>query len=389
MTGSAVAFLSSTLGDFGTACDEYATRLEKKRVDLGNEETMEGLSLNAGIVLSLEFLQDELLKRKVKTVRSMSDLYVSLCVLENQAMIPVSVFGRLWELDRDETMDVVHLFCELSLATLRSSRECSGEAGILLHDLQLDFCQQESKKANTSSLWHAQLLSGYVAVSSEPLAEESSACGTDAVLSFAPRPWWSPVVLEDGYIHANPSRHLSCAGLGIELAALLLEGRWTELRGRIGGFLALKTDFLQLEKCLDVLENSGEPESVGAEVERSFKAIFKAVQLSWGRMATGLRLFQFQVCGRLESMRKSSVIVVAYLQSVEECTPESYLVPVGSFFPELDNGLIMKVPVGDKIKFVASSLCGRCIAAGTGSEIVILQSSSGEVLQRMRGHTEM
>ncbi len=32
--GSAVAFLSSTLGDFGTACDEYATHLEKKRGNL-------------------------------------------------------------------------------------------------------------------------------------------------------------------------------------------------------------------------------------------------------------------------------------------------------------------------------------------------------------------
>ncbi len=53
---------------------------------------------------------------------------------------------------------------------------------------------------------------------------------------------------EDGYIHENLSRHLTCAGLGIELAALLLDVRWTEVRGRIGGVLALKTDFELLEK---------------------------------------------------------------------------------------------------------------------------------------------
>ncbi len=79
VTGSAVAFLSSTGGDFGTACDEYARRLEKKRGNLGDESTMEGMSLNAGILLSLEFLQYKLLKGKAKTVDCIKDLYVS-CV---------------------------------------------------------------------------------------------------------------------------------------------------------------------------------------------------------------------------------------------------------------------------------------------------------------------
>ncbi len=50
---------------------------------------MEGSSLNASILLSLEFLQDELLRRKVKTDRSISDLYTSLCVLEHQAWVPI------------------------------------------------------------------------------------------------------------------------------------------------------------------------------------------------------------------------------------------------------------------------------------------------------------
>ncbi len=59
VTGSAVALLSDILSDFETACDAYATRLEKKRGSLGDEDTSDGASLNAGILLSLECLQDE------------------------------------------------------------------------------------------------------------------------------------------------------------------------------------------------------------------------------------------------------------------------------------------------------------------------------------------
>ncbi len=53
------------------------------------------------------------------------------------------------------------------------------------------------------------------------------------------------------------------------------------------GYLALKTDFLQLEKCLQRMEKPKEPESVGVEIEQSFKEVLKAVQVSWGRMGTG------------------------------------------------------------------------------------------------------
>ncbi len=41
--------------------------------------------------------------------------------------------------------------------------------------------------------------------------------------------------------------------------------------------------FLQLEKCLDGMEKPKEAESVGVEIEQSFKEVFKAVQVSWGK----------------------------------------------------------------------------------------------------------
>ncbi len=285
-------------------------------------------------------------------------------------------------------MDVVHLFSDMSLATIRLASESSREAGIVLHDLQLDFCQQQADEKKKTSPWHAQLLNGYVAASNEPRAEESKALKIDDLVRSEPRPWWSLAIAEDGYIHSNLSRHLICAGLGIELSALLLDGRWTHVRRKIGGILALKTDFELLEECFLRMENSSERLSISAEVRQGFKAIFKAVQLSWGRMLSGLRLFQFHVCGRLVTLRKSNGIVDTYLNSVEKYTPKPYLVPVSSFFPELNRALITEIPVGGRCDCVASSPCGRYIAAGAGADILVARSSSGETLRRLRGHAE-
>ncbi len=202
------------------------------------------------------------------------------------------------------------------------------------------------------------------------------------------RPWWSSSVPEDGYIHANLSRHLVCAERGVELAALLLEGRRTELRGRVCGILALKKDYEELEKRFLRMEDAREQESLSAEVRQSFNEIFKAVKLSWARLATGLRVFEIRLCGRLSNLRRSNVTVDAFLNGVENCTPTPYLLPVNSFFPGLNNALIMEIPVGCYSRCVAISPCGRYIAAGAGADIVIAKSSSGEIVQRMQGHTK-
>ncbi len=235
------------------------------------------------------------------------------------------------------------------------------------------------------SIWHAQLLHGYVAASNEPHADESKANTTDALVSFEPKPWWSLAVSEDAYIHTSLSRHLIRAGLDIELAALLLDGRWTQVRRKIGGLLALKTDFELLEESFLRINTAGERLSIFEEIRQAFKYIFRAVQLSWGWMDTGLRVFQFQACGRLAGVRKSNFIVDTFLNSVEKYTPKPYLVPVSSFFEELNSALITEIPVRG-CDCVASSPCGRYIAVGDRSDILVARSSSGEILQRLRGH---
>ncbi len=76
------------------------------------------------------------------------------------------------------------------------------------------------------------------------------------------------------------------------------------------------------------------------------------------------------------------------MNSFEAYTAKPYLKPVSTFFPELDDALMMEIPLGGWCCCVASSPCGRYIAAGAGADIVVAKSSTGEVLWRLRGHSD-
>ncbi len=99
IAGCAVAFLMNSHDDFERACDAYAIQLENKTTCLGGED-----SLNSGILLSLEYLEVEFRKLKRKkclhTEHTLRDLYVSLCVLDNQAWVTPAVLNRLWEMEK-------------------------------------------------------------------------------------------------------------------------------------------------------------------------------------------------------------------------------------------------------------------------------------------------
>ncbi len=148
---------------------------------------------------------------------------------------------------------------------------------------------------------------------------------------------------------------------------------------KIGGILALKNDF-------ELLTSFREDGMLASDAGRGFEQIFKALQLSWGRVGDGLRAFQFQVCERLVSLRAANAIVDVFLKSIETNTPKPYLLPVNSFFSDLSSGQIMEVPVGGWCDCIASSPCGRYLAAGAGVDIVVADISTGEMLQRLKGH---
>ncbi len=193
------------------------------------------------------------------------------------------------------------LFCDMSLAKLelQSVPNESGEKpGIVVHDLLLDFCRRQAEAGKKLGYWHKELLNGFLKGSNGDDGEEPKADVAGAIVRVVPRRWWGKKdVPEDGYIHGNVARHLSLANRGAELGGLLLDARWTEVRCRIGGVLGLKSDFEVLDECLEGWEGSEEVKGLIGEVREQFGQIFKAVQVSWGRMDKGRRAFNSKYAG--------------------------------------------------------------------------------------------
>ncbi len=90
--------------------------------------------------------------------------------------------------------------------------------------------------------------------------------------------------------------------------AVLLDARWMNVRGKHGGLLGLKADFEIVDELLETGERTAENVFLKGTRE-SFQLILKAILLSWGRFSDEQRAFQFQMCGRLWSMRNKDVIV--------------------------------------------------------------------------------
>ncbi len=276
----------------------------------------------------------------------------------------------------------------MSLATLsfrKIGEDVVKRAGISLHDLHFEFCQQQAKLKNMEALWHEALLHGYLTSSSDPLCCDPCGISSAGLLELLPRPWWSDSILDDGYIHAHLARHLSFCGRGSELTGVLLDARWMHVRGKLGGLLGLKADFDILDK---LFQTGGIPEKSMSlkDIRGSFQVILKAAQLSWGRFLNGQRAFQFQMYGRLLCMRSKDVIVDAVMNSLEAHTPKPFLKPVSSFFPDLNSAQIYEIPVGGWCGCVAFSPCGSYIAAGSRHDIVLVDLNTGEVLKRLHGH---
>ncbi len=76
-------------------------------------------------------------------------------------------------------------------------------AGLSLHDLHLEFCQEQVKSKQGGCVWHAALLQGYLEPSSDALCFDLCALSSEQIVALRPRPWWSDAIKDDGYIHGH------------------------------------------------------------------------------------------------------------------------------------------------------------------------------------------
>ncbi len=61
--------------------------------------------------------------KAVDVEQCISELYTSLCVLSNQVWVPVCVLSRMWKVDEKSALDVMNLFCGMSLANCFCSED--------------------------------------------------------------------------------------------------------------------------------------------------------------------------------------------------------------------------------------------------------------------------
>lgn len=124
-----------------------------------------------------------------------------------------------------------------------------------IHDLHLECCRHRASETDVEKLWHRRLLSGHVSPSIS-LDESNVLLSTSEeplglnMLHYVPRSWWDKDVANSVYIRKNLSRHLRCAGLGVELGAIMLDFRWMYVQALAGGILGIRHDFDILDKAM-------------------------------------------------------------------------------------------------------------------------------------------
>ncbi len=78
----------------------------------------------------------------------------------------------MWQVEEKWALDVMDMFCEMSLASVSFRKAVvDGEemAGLSLHDLHLEFCQEQAKSKQVGCVWHTALLQGFCASPSDAL----------------------------------------------------------------------------------------------------------------------------------------------------------------------------------------------------------------------------
>lgn len=112
---------------------------------------------------SLRSLEEKFAKEETQQNFSISDLYSSLYVLENQKFAPVQVLSGMWGISEASANRVCLDFSSLSLAKLSSRSLRKGDQiheynGITIHDLHLDYCRLVEEMERMESGWYERLL---------------------------------------------------------------------------------------------------------------------------------------------------------------------------------------------------------------------------------------
>lgn len=220
-------------------CDKYLK-------DLRENANLGASIMDSAIQLSLKYLGAEQNEKSdsIDTFHmySIREMYTSLCVLDKQQWIPLSVLARMWAVDDMSARRIALSFSSMSLAktSVQQTDAEEKEVGLKIHDLPPDFCHKDAGDSGMQQ-WHFRLLTGHMYLLSEskikwemlkkPTNLKNKAVVVSGrrladILLHTPSNWLAEDVVNKNYIFKNLTRHLLEAGLILELWALVLDPQW-------------------------------------------------------------------------------------------------------------------------------------------------------------------
>lgn len=384
IAGAAVALCMSSEDDFDDACQTYLKNIQTQ-ISLHPGKSFLDNAIQLSLAALEEYRERNELVGNEGYQHALSELYVSLCVLETQQFAPISVLAKMWGVSESFADNVCVSFKSMSMAKI-STQTLDGrkQRGVSIHDLYLQFCRQSASQSGDEQAWHQRLLSGHLPL--DPLLNETvegrdSALGVN-MLHHTPRPWWTEDIANKEYVRKHISRHLRSAGLNLELGSTVLDIRWLCAQGQAGGALDLLND-------LDVLRASCA--DISQEVV-PVKLLAQLITSMASLLSDGIRVIYHYMSGILFGIGETDEWVHLFLERAKAEVPKPFLEPSVAVFrypvEDLKLCINLRVPNQEGFSYLSTdfSSCGRYCAAGCNQDIVVFDLESQTRLKWLKGH---
>jgi WD40 repeat protein len=260
--------------------------------------------------------------------------YLDLAVFQPDVPLPEAVFQTLWHTDADSVADVVDAWVAASLAN-------RGDAGVTLHDLQMDYVH---KLATDQQGLHRRLVESY-----RCLCKDGWASGPD-----------------DGYYFAWLAYHLAELG---EVEKLLLDPKWMRAKLARGDVASLLADY-------DWATDNSDVRLVGDALRLSAHVLDKHPEL-----------LTSQLTGRLLSATSPAIRKMMDESRREEKEPWIELIHHTMMLP---GGTLMRTLEGHTAGVTAVAVTPdrqRAVSGSSDRTLKVWDLRSGGVIRTLEGHT--
>lgn len=160
IAGRAVALSVADLG-FQCACKLY---LE----DVSDEKRRGEPFLTTAVRISLASLQKKRDQTGEREKYSVSEMYTSFCVFSKQQVACKYTMADMWGMDQVSTTSLFFELASLSLGKMSMVPVSptgipfgTGEDGILIHDMLLEYCRDVTEQSGAAKTWHTRLRGGF------------------------------------------------------------------------------------------------------------------------------------------------------------------------------------------------------------------------------------